>query len=74
VGKARAKGVGAGIHYWLGVEQQIAWARAGSNLIINSSDLHAFQQTMQREIQALREALDGSSVEAAHPQSTLDVV
>ena len=29
-GKARARGFGAGIHYWLGVEQQIAWARAGA--------------------------------------------
>src|SRR5829696_6725502 len=26
---ARARGVGAGIHFWLGMEREVAWAKAG---------------------------------------------
>jgi 2-keto-3-deoxy-L-rhamnonate aldolase RhmA len=54
---ARAHGVGAGIHYWLGLEREIAWARAGGNLIMHSSDLASFSRTLKAEVQQLREAL-----------------
>jgi 2-keto-3-deoxy-L-rhamnonate aldolase RhmA len=54
---ARAHQVGAGIHYWLGLEQEIAWAKAGGNLVMHSSDLAAFSRTLQSEIDVLRKAL-----------------
>ena len=57
---AREHNVGAGIHYWLGVEQEIAWARAGGNLVMHSSDLAAFTRTLKTEIEQLREALGAS--------------
>lgn len=54
---ARENGVGAGIHYWLGLEQEIAWSKAGGNLVMHSSDLAAFSRTLKSEIEQLRKAL-----------------
>lgn len=54
---ARERGVGAGIHFWLGMEQEIAWAKAGGNLVMHSSDLAAFSRTLKAEIEQLRAAL-----------------
>src|SRR3954471_21013273 len=53
---ARGRGVGAGIHFWLSLEKEIAWAKAGGNLIMHSSDLAAFSRTLKDEVQRLREA------------------
>jgi len=61
IGKARARGIGAGIHYSSGVDQEIEWARDGSNLIIHSSDLALFTETVRRDITAMKKALgDGA--------------
>jgi 4-hydroxy-2-oxoheptanedioate aldolase len=54
---ARKHQVGAGIHYWLGLEQEITWARAGGNLVMHSSDLASFSRTLKTEIEQLRQAL-----------------
>ena len=54
---ARKHGVGAGIHFWLGLEQEITWAKAGGNLVMHSSDLATFSRTMKSEIEQLRTAL-----------------
>jgi 4-hydroxy-2-oxoheptanedioate aldolase len=54
---AREHRVGAGVHYWLGLEQEITWARAGGNLVMHSSDLAAFSRTLKTEIEHLRAAL-----------------
>ena len=54
---AREHGVGAGIHFWLGMEQEIAWAKAGGNLVMHSSDLASFSRTLKTEIEQLRKAL-----------------
>jgi 2-keto-3-deoxy-L-rhamnonate aldolase RhmA len=55
---ARAHNVGAGIHFWLGLEQEITWAKAGGNLVMHSSDVAAFGRTVKGEIEQLRKALD----------------
>jgi 2-keto-3-deoxy-L-rhamnonate aldolase RhmA len=54
---AREHGVGAGIHFWLGMEQEIGWAKAGGNLVMHSSDLASFSRTLKAEIEQLRKAL-----------------
>lgn len=54
---ARKHGVGAGIHYWEGLEQEVEWSRAGGNLIMHSSDQHLFGRNLTREIAELRQAL-----------------
>jgi len=55
---AREHRVGAGIHFWLSMEQEVTWAKAGGNLIMHSSDLFAFSRTMKTEIEQLRQALE----------------
>src|SRR5262245_38574439 len=55
---ARRHRVGAGIHFWLGLEQELTWARAGGNLVMHSSDLASFSRTLTNEVGKLREALD----------------
>ena len=55
---AREHGVGAGIHFWLGLEQEVAWARAGGNLVMHSSDMFTFSRTLKSEIEQLRKSLD----------------
>jgi 2-keto-3-deoxy-L-rhamnonate aldolase RhmA len=54
---AREHRVGAGIHFWLSVEKEIAWARAGANLIMHSSDSTIFSRSLKAEIAELRNAL-----------------
>jgi len=69
--RARDAGVGAGVHYWAGLDQEIAWARAGANLIMHSSDLLLFGQTLRRELGQIREALADSPQE---PRPTPDAI
>jgi 4-hydroxy-2-oxoheptanedioate aldolase len=55
---ARQHGIGAGIHFWLGLEQEITWARAGGNLVMHSSDLATVSRVLKSEIEELRKSLN----------------
>lgn len=55
--KATARGVGVGVHFWESVEQEIAWARQGANLIVHSGDITLFTQALARDLRAFRDAL-----------------
>lgn len=55
---AREHQVGAGCHYWLGLDQEIAWARAGGNLIMHASDVALFGRTLKNDLEHLRKALE----------------
>lgn len=56
--KTRALSVGAGMHFWAGLNQQITWAREENlNLIIHRADILAFAEYMSREISCIKEAL-----------------
>ena len=55
--RARAKGVAAGIHSWMGVAREIAWAQAGFNFFIHSADIIAMREKLTAEVQELRRAL-----------------
>lgn len=55
--KAREQNVGAGIHFWEGVDLEVQWSQAGGNLIMHSSDMAIFRQNLVREIQELRSLL-----------------
>jgi 2-keto-3-deoxy-L-rhamnonate aldolase RhmA len=55
--KARAHHVGAGVHYWPGVEEEMAWVQAGGNLIMHSAEITAFRQQLGPNLAALRAAL-----------------
>jgi len=54
---AREHQVGAGIHFWLGLEHEITWAKAGGNLVMHSSDLATFSRNLKSDIEQLRKAL-----------------
>ena len=52
--RARAAGLGAGIHSWMPATREAAWCVAGANFIIHSSDIIATRDTPTAEIDALR--------------------
>jgi 4-hydroxy-2-oxoheptanedioate aldolase len=55
--KARAKGVAAGGHNGSrgNLDLQLAWAKAGANIILNSSDAFLFADKLQEEMNLLRQ-------------------
>ncbi len=56
--KARARSVGAGIHFWTSIEREIRWAKEdGANLIVHSGDVMFFGQALGTDLEALRGAL-----------------
>jgi 2-keto-3-deoxy-L-rhamnonate aldolase RhmA len=55
---ARQHGVGAGMHFWLSLEREIEWSRAGGNLVMHSSDVATFSRTLKHDIEVLRQTLD----------------
>ena len=57
LGKARAKGVAAGIHTPLGVEREAEWARAGANFIMHDNDMGIFARSIRADLQQLRRML-----------------
>ena len=54
---AREHRVGAGIHFWLSLEQELAWARAGGNLVMHSSDITIYSRALKADIAQLRKTL-----------------
>ncbi len=59
--KARAAGVGAGIHFSGDVAQQAGFIRDGGNFIIHSSDIQLFARHLAGEIAVLRQSSGTSS-------------
>ena len=57
ISKVRKKGLSVGIHFFEGAESQIEWAKAGANIIIQSSDITLFEQRLREDITAIRCAL-----------------
>ena len=55
--KARAAGIGAGVHFWGDLQLEAAYARDGANLLIHSADISLFQKHLGLEVGALRQAL-----------------
>lgn len=60
--KARAKHIGAGIHYTMGdIEQEIRWIQEeGANLIVHRADFIVFANQMRAQISHIRNALGDS--------------
>ena len=55
--KARAKGIGAGIHAWFSLEEQTRFVDMGANMLIHKADVIFFRQGLQAEMEALRDRL-----------------
>ena len=54
--KARAAGVGAGIHFWGDPAQQVRLLQMGANLLIHSADITLFKKHLQAELKAIKQA------------------
>jgi len=54
--KARAAGVGAGIHFWGDPPQQARLLQMGANLLIHSADITLFKKHLQAELKAIKQA------------------
>lgn len=48
--KGRAAGVGVGYHYSFGIEEALAWAQLGANLIIHSSDFFLVRDALKADM------------------------
>jgi len=55
--RARARGVAAGIHAWVGVERFVQWTESGLNLIIYKADIIAMRELIGGSISELRAKL-----------------
>ena len=57
ISKSRAAGVGVGIHHNF-AHHEIAWVKAGANLVMHSSDISAFNRALTAEFKQIRAATD----------------
>lgn len=57
VGQVRARGLGIGIHFPGDPNLQIKWAQRGLNIVLHSSDISLFQQSLERDITTIRLAI-----------------
>lgn len=57
VNKAREKNVGAGIHFWEDIRNEIDWVRRGMNLLIHSGDITLFAKHLEQELSFIRRAV-----------------
>ncbi|MCA9139925.1 MAG: hypothetical protein KDB00_24300 [Planctomycetales bacterium] len=55
--KARAVGVGAGIHFWGDVTQHVRLLKMGANMLIQSGDISLFQKHLQLELGAIKKSI-----------------
>lgn len=63
LGKARARGLGAGVHTIYPdhrIDHEVRWARAGANLLIHAADIILFAEGMRRELAELKQRLGGA--------------
>ena len=55
--KARARGLGAGIHAWFAMDAQVRLMELGANMLIHKGDVIFFRQALLEEMGELRERL-----------------
>ncbi len=70
--KARSAGLGAGIHFWGTLEQQVRFLRLGANLLIHSADIILFQNHLRTELEAIKSAA-GLKTAAIDDQSDIQI-
>lgn len=54
--KARAAGIGAGIHFWGSVEEQTRFLSLAANMLIHSADIISlFQKHLRAELEVIKQ-------------------
>ena len=61
LGKARAAGIGAGIHHWLPPQKQMQFVEMGANLLIHKADAIFVSEGLGNEVSQLRDLLGQES-------------
>jgi 4-hydroxy-2-oxoheptanedioate aldolase len=67
ISKTRAKGIGVGLHYSFGIEEEIEWAKEGANLIIHSSDMFLIKDKLIEDLRRFHTALGDKKREGKRP-------
>lgn len=62
---ARGRGLGAGVHYWLGLERQKEWIRMGANLVVHSGDISLFTDALNRDLRDFRATFGDAATSSA---------
>lgn len=62
----RSRHLGFGVHFWKSPDRQIAWARAGANLIMHHGDVSIFSQALKQDLSIIRDALKDKIEAAVH--------
>jgi 2-keto-3-deoxy-L-rhamnonate aldolase RhmA len=70
--RARAAGVGAGIHFWGDVAQQRRFLELGASFLIHSADISLFQKHLRADLAAIRRAI-GLAPDPDGPSAALSV-
>ena len=52
--KARAAGIGAGIHFWGSAQEQARFVKIGVNMLIHSADITLFRKHLRQELAAVK--------------------
>jgi 4-hydroxy-2-oxoheptanedioate aldolase len=60
ISRARKANVGAGIHFWGSMQQEIDWLQHGLNMLIHSGDITLFAKHLQLELQAIQAGITGN--------------
>ena len=71
--KGRAAGIGVGFHYSFGIEESIAWARSGANLIMHSSDYFLVKGALEADMARFRAELGDGGRDAAQPSAGVTI-
>jgi 4-hydroxy-2-oxoheptanedioate aldolase len=71
--KARARGVGVGIHFSFGIDHEIGWAKEGANLILHSSDLFLVREALAADLKRFRDALGDHAKPTDHGKTDRDM-
>ncbi len=57
IAKARERSLGVGVHFPKDPDLQVKWSQRGLNIVLHSSDLFLFQESLERDISVIRRAL-----------------
>lgn len=58
--KAREKGIGAGIHYWGTIDEQVRFIEMGANLVIHKADIIFMRMGLKAELKELRDRVQNN--------------
>jgi len=70
--KARAAGIGAGIHFWGSAQEQARFVKMGATMLVHSADITLFRKHLRQELAAVKEAI-GLTPQPDAPAASLNI-